>query len=300
MNKKNIGELLLEYDLINEEDLELALEYQKKNKVRLGEALVALGKITENDIEYILSKQLNIPYVLIDNLILDESLIKEFDKDFLKENRILPLYETDSEISIVTDDPFNMSAFEKIKEKKKKKINLSSGNGSNILKKLNSIFSKTETKRLKEEMQKMIISLQGTNNYRVDFRLFNKYLSIYFFNGKEILFHNEVKTEASLDEVIETLLSLDLKFFYQIICENSFISIFPAELSEEKLEYPIVADKFKIPVPTGTVFSDLENFGLGNVINSEVPIKGYPYISLTKQTNYHMSINLFEDFYGKN
>jgi type IV pilus assembly protein PilB len=303
MSRKNIGELLLEYDLINEEDLKKALEFQKTHKVRLGEALVDLGKITERDIEYILSKQLNIPYILVDNLILDEQLIKEFDKNFLIDNRILPIYETESEISIVTDDPFNKEAIEKVKQIKKKKINLSSGNANAILNKLKSIFSLTETQILKKELINILEELKETEYYRIDFRFFENNISVCAFDGNSISFITEIKMSLSVKSILNSLFSIDLIFFYEILGDNDFLMIFPAKISEQRLNFPVTINKFSIPVPTGTTFSDMENLGIENVIKSDKPVYGYPYISLKKKTDYLLSVNLYikqEEKNGKN
>ncbi len=295
MNKKNIGEILLEYELITDEELQYALKYQKEKNIRLGEALVELGKVTENDIEYVLSKQLDIPYVLIDNLVLDKSFINKFDKKFLKENRILPLFETNNAISIVTDDPFNSEAFNKIKEIKGKPVNISAGNGSNILKKLNEIFTKDETRNFVEEIENIIEQAKNSNYYRIDFKLDEEYLKIFFFNGKQIEMHNEIKIKTSIKDILHTLYSINVNFFYDIVMEYVFLSVFPAELIEKKPEFPLIVNSFGIPVPKGIVFADTENYGFKDVIKSDMPIEGYPYISLKKQSDYRLSINLFNN-----
>ena len=293
--KKNIGEILLEYELITEEELQYALKYQKEKKLRLGEALVELGKVTENDIEYVLSKQLDIPYVLIDNLALDEDFIKKFDKKFLKENRILPLFETNNAISIVTDDPFNSEAFNKINETKGKPVNISAGNGSNILKKLNEIFTREETKNFVEEIENIIDQAKNSNYYRIDFKIDKEYLKIFFFNGKQIETHNEIKIKTSIKDILHTLYLANVNFFYDIVREDVFLSVFPAKLIEKEPEFPVIASSFEIPVPKGIVFADTENYGFKNVIKSDMPVDGYPYISLKKQSDYRLSINLFNN-----
>ena len=45
----NLGELLLREKLLNTEQLQTAIDYQKKNEVAMGTAIVSLGLITEED-----------------------------------------------------------------------------------------------------------------------------------------------------------------------------------------------------------------------------------------------------------
>jgi type IV pilus assembly protein PilB len=115
MEKKNsIGDLLLELGKISQEDLEEGLRLQKVFNLRLGETLVKLGKITMADIEWVLSKQLDIPFVIVENINIDQGLLYKFSQELLVKNRILPLYETNEEIAIATDDPLNKEVFESI------------------------------------------------------------------------------------------------------------------------------------------------------------------------------------------
>ena len=60
---KEIGRLLLEYGLINNDDLNEGLKFQKERGLRLGEALAELGKVNMDDIDWVLSKQIGRAHV---------------------------------------------------------------------------------------------------------------------------------------------------------------------------------------------------------------------------------------------
>ena len=64
-NKRKIrlGDLLVETGAITQEQLERALQKQKKTNLKLGETLVDEGIITEDDIAVALSRQLNLEIV---------------------------------------------------------------------------------------------------------------------------------------------------------------------------------------------------------------------------------------------
>ena len=59
---QQIGTLLIKEGLINESQLQQALERQKHTKSRLGNILVDLNYVTQSDIFRILGEQLNIEF----------------------------------------------------------------------------------------------------------------------------------------------------------------------------------------------------------------------------------------------
>jgi len=84
---KDIGTLLLEYGLITDNDLKEGVKLQKETGLRLGEALAKLGKISMEDIDWVLSKQLDIPFVIVEDITPNYDLLSRFRKEFLIETR---------------------------------------------------------------------------------------------------------------------------------------------------------------------------------------------------------------------
>jgi type IV pilus assembly protein PilB len=166
---KNIGDLLIEYRKITMEDLEEALRLQKEFNLRIGETLIKLGKVTKDDIEWVLSKQLDIPFVIVENINLDPKLISKFSEELLLGNSILPLYETDEEIAIATDEPLNQDVFESMEGFVRKKIKLSSGNGEKIRGILTQFFKREGVPALIKSIKSILEKVTGTSFYRIDF-----------------------------------------------------------------------------------------------------------------------------------
>ena len=129
---------------------------RRKSGDRLGEALVKLGKVTMEDIDWVLSKQLDIPFVIVEDVTPDSELIWKFPRDFLIENRILPLFETEEMISVATEDPFNEPALVFLREKYGKSIQVSTGSGSKIEEVLKNTFKKTVFPELLESIEGVI------------------------------------------------------------------------------------------------------------------------------------------------
>ena len=64
-----IGEFLLDDSRITQEQLQNALEVQKKEPGKLGSILIRLGYVTEEDIAQALSKQFGYPSINLSKLI---------------------------------------------------------------------------------------------------------------------------------------------------------------------------------------------------------------------------------------
>ena len=87
---KPIGMLLQEKGIINEAHIQFALKEQKITREMLGEVLERLSFATEMDIVSVLSKQGNIPYIDVDEVLPEERLLKLFNKRLCLNNIFLP------------------------------------------------------------------------------------------------------------------------------------------------------------------------------------------------------------------
>jgi len=95
MNRKLLGEILLERGLIDEGSLQEALELQKKSGSSLGEILISRGLISPTKLYEILSEQEGIAYIgkNLEELygLIDEEFLKLFDVQELLRFRFFPI-----------------------------------------------------------------------------------------------------------------------------------------------------------------------------------------------------------------
>ena len=292
--KKNIGTLLLEFGKISNADLEEGLKRQKEFGLRLGETLIKLGKVTLDDIEWILSKQFDIPLVMVDNFNLDHELISKFPRELLLKNRILPLFETEDEIAVATDDPLNTEVFETLKHISGKKIKLSSGNGEKIENILKRFQKKESDAPLADSLGNIIKKLHGTSFYRLDFHLYDHQCEINIF-GSGIL-----KKIATLDiikkeNIFHAFDSLNIPFLYDEYSsgeKKTFLSFYPITNRIGNFKLPAIIGMFGLLVPENVTFADIQVKGAPNIYSSSTPISGYPFIC-TKNTTMNFDKNIF-------
>ncbi|MBN3039143.1 MAG: hypothetical protein JW869_07010 [Candidatus Omnitrophica bacterium] len=103
---KRIGKLLLERGIISEEQLNEALELQKKQQQEqgrwrlIGEILVERGYATEEEIITSVTTQYAVPFLPIESYGIDEELIKSVPADIVQKHVFLPIDKMGSLITI--------------------------------------------------------------------------------------------------------------------------------------------------------------------------------------------------------
>jgi len=132
-NNKKLGELLLDYKMISSIELTKALKVQKEKNKRIGETLIDLKLVTQDQINWVLSKQLDIPYVQIEEDQLDLELLKKFPEYLINNYNLIPLIEIEGKIVIAMADPTDSEAIEKIKNMFDQQIEIVSASFRNVL-----------------------------------------------------------------------------------------------------------------------------------------------------------------------
>lgn len=111
-----IGEVLKEQGYINEEQLQQALDAQKKDRSkRLGQHLIDLGFVTEEQTLQALSVKLGEPYVKMNNVNIDVEAVGKIPETLAKKYNIIATEIKGNVLSVVTSDPMNFYGFEDIR-----------------------------------------------------------------------------------------------------------------------------------------------------------------------------------------
>ncbi|MCK5916249.1 MAG: Flp pilus assembly complex ATPase component TadA, partial [Deltaproteobacteria bacterium] len=112
---KRIGELLLNADIINQEQLDHALAEQKINPVRLGSTLVRLGYLREETLTDFLSLQFGVPSVNLEDVSIPDNIIELVPTELANKHHILPVNRIGSTLIIATCDPTDLTAIDDVK-----------------------------------------------------------------------------------------------------------------------------------------------------------------------------------------
>jgi type IV pilus assembly protein PilB len=118
MKRKRLGEILRDEGLISEEQLQAALEKQKREEgLRIGEALVAMGAVTAEAVAQAIWQQLQIPYVDLDNYALDPKVIELVPEKLARAYLALPIFKIGNALTVAMADPLNVIAIDDLRSK---------------------------------------------------------------------------------------------------------------------------------------------------------------------------------------
>jgi general secretion pathway protein E len=111
LQRKTLGEILVESSTITPAQLQEALSEQKEggNKEKLGEILVSKEFVSEEDMLKALAFQLDLPYYTrlpINDI--DPTLVDSIPINFCRDNRILPVARDDFNVTVAVSDPLNI------------------------------------------------------------------------------------------------------------------------------------------------------------------------------------------------
>jgi type IV pilus assembly protein PilB len=116
LERKPLGQLLLTKGLLQPEQLERALDEQKRSghQKLLGEVLVEMHFCTEDQITESLAQAYGVPYARISPKIADPKVIAVLPKEFLEKHQVLPLYLVEGMLTVAVPEPANVFLLEEI------------------------------------------------------------------------------------------------------------------------------------------------------------------------------------------
>ncbi len=107
--KQKLGEILLDLNIIKEEDLNDALKNQEISGDRLGSILLKMNALSEEDLENLLSRQLNVPSINLENYPSSEEILALIDEDIIKRYKVLPIGIQGKTLTIATANPNDLN-----------------------------------------------------------------------------------------------------------------------------------------------------------------------------------------------
>jgi len=144
-----IGEVLLESGDITKQQLEQALELQKTStkKKRLGEVLLEYKIVEEGKMLSALAKRLNLKYVTVNDQPIDLKAVGTVPRAVAHKYAILPIGLDGSVLRVLMNDPLDYYAIEDIKFLTGMQIEVAVCKKNEIIKAINESYSELETQK---------------------------------------------------------------------------------------------------------------------------------------------------------
>lgn len=111
-----LGQKLLRAGLINENQLEQALELHGNHGLRLGEALVSLGLMSEADLLPLIGHQLDFPWVKLREGLVDPQIVRLIPREAAEQLGCLALFRVHGQLTVAMAEPQNLETVDLIEE----------------------------------------------------------------------------------------------------------------------------------------------------------------------------------------
>ncbi|MCK4506512.1 MAG: Flp pilus assembly complex ATPase component TadA [Candidatus Aegiribacteria sp.] len=110
-----IGQILLDSGIISNKQLENALNQQNEGGARLGYYLVSNNAISETDLNKFLARQQNIESANLDELDIDENIIRLISGDIARRYEVIPIEIVGRKLIVAMTDPHNLFAIDDLR-----------------------------------------------------------------------------------------------------------------------------------------------------------------------------------------
>jgi type IV pilus assembly protein PilB len=111
---KQLGELLIERGIINDQQLTKALTMQKDKGGLIGEILVELGFVKEEDIAQSLTAQYGFPYLPLGNYDINAEIINIVPVRVARQYLLVPIDKIGNNLTLAMSNPLNVQAIEDV------------------------------------------------------------------------------------------------------------------------------------------------------------------------------------------
>ncbi|KYO65842.1 GspE/PulE family protein [Thermovenabulum gondwanense] len=161
-NRKRLGDILLEGKLITPEQLNKALEIQKKTGERLGEILIKQGYISEEEMVEILEFQLGIPKINLHKYLIEPEIVKILPEAIARKYTVFPVKVENNTLTLAVNDPFNIIAIDDIKMLTGLNVEIVLATKSEIEKAIDNYYSSKEV--IQKVLQEIKIEIGATED----------------------------------------------------------------------------------------------------------------------------------------
>ena len=142
--KIRLGDLLVQQKLISLDQLQFALEQQKRSGRKLGRVLVDNAFVSEDQISEAVAKQLNIPFINLKYYNVNLEIVRRMPENQARRFRAVALEERNGALLVGMADPTDLFAFDEIARLLKRDIDLAVVTEGQLLETIDRVYRRTE------------------------------------------------------------------------------------------------------------------------------------------------------------
>lgn len=140
--RRTIGQILMSFGRIDEEDVARALEYQRDHGGYFGEALLAMGFVSQEELEWGLASQFDLPYVFPEADTIDPEAAALVSPEWALAHLTLPIMKTHDTLTVVVDSPIKTEAVDQLAARTDHKIELALASAGKIRELIRQVYAR--------------------------------------------------------------------------------------------------------------------------------------------------------------
>lgn len=166
--RKRLGDLLLEVGMITQEQLDAAIDFQKKTGEKLGNVITKLGYATEDDIIQVLEFQLGIPHVKLEKYNIEKLACSSIPENIARRYGLIPIKIDKGILTVAMSDPLNVFAIDDVRIYSGLEVQPVIANNATIVKAIDKYYGADKAMKAVEEFKKEHSTLKINSEAIID------------------------------------------------------------------------------------------------------------------------------------
>src|SRR5258705_3318495 len=167
-HQKKLGEILVEWGIINAKEQQKAVDHAKAKNMRMGEALQDLKLASESNVFKALATQHNMEFIDLDKSAVAPNAVTLVPDELMKKHLILPLSQENGKLKIAICDPLDLETLDILRFRLNKEIRTVLAPKSRIKRYLDDLYNTSASNTIDKTMDKTLASLDKTMDKSVD------------------------------------------------------------------------------------------------------------------------------------
>jgi len=162
-----LGQMLVESNLLTQEQLKMAMDFQKSVGGKLGAIIVKLGFIEDQTLTNFIARQQGIPVVNLDELVVPENLVRKIPKKLIEKHHVVPTRHHDGVLTVATSDPFDYEALEEVQLAVDQRVEMVLAPRSQILRTIHDVLYREASSPVKEKSKDQLLKDFDTGGEKI-------------------------------------------------------------------------------------------------------------------------------------
>jgi type IV pilus assembly protein PilB len=154
--------------MITQEQLDAAIDYQKKSGEKLGNAITKLGYASEDDIIQVLEFQLGIPHVKLEKYNIEKLACSSIPESIARRYGLIPIKIDRGILTIAMSDPLNVFAIDDVRIYSGLEVQPVIANSAAVIKAIDKHYGADKAMKAVEEFKKEHSTLKITSEAAID------------------------------------------------------------------------------------------------------------------------------------